>query len=103
MTGLDLPRLRRMAVGWPGSTHWSDCYYTHETCAIRALVREVEGLRELLADADVLAIRWGAAEVRRLQDGIREHEHNGRVHYAPDEHDAWDLDLWSLLDTGEPT
>ncbi len=45
-TALDLDRLDQLARRWPGSTHWGDCCYTHESCAILALIREVEKLRE---------------------------------------------------------
>ena len=34
----------------------------------------------------------------RLRDGIAEHRDVAEKHYHEDEHDAWDLDLWSLLD-----
>ncbi len=50
MTGLDLDRIDQLVRRWPGSTHWSDCHYAHVMCAILALIREVEGLRERLAD-----------------------------------------------------
>ena len=45
--------------------------------------------------AEVRALR---AERDRLRDGIAEHRDVAEKHYHEDEHDAWDFDLWSLLD-----
>ena len=45
--------------------------------------------------SEVRALR---AERDRLRDGIAEHRDVAEKHYHEDEHDAWDFDLWSLLD-----
>ena len=105
---LDLERiLKNFTQSRVESTHWDECVYAHQGCAIVALVDEVERLRErveILKTQRDRAREWSdkaRARVFTLEAGIAEHrEYARRVGDKPGLNDRM---LWALLDAEEQT